>query len=140
MNFQNDPLKVAVDTNVLVSAFWSEHNRLTQILTLILNDFLIPCYSAEIMKEYLGVLHRPNLSFHFKEAKVEEIIEKIKADGLSVAVRPSLSSFIDESDRIFYDVAKSCDAYLITQNGKHFPNEPFILTPTQFLALPNFVN
>jgi hypothetical protein len=40
----------------------------------------------------------------------------------------------DESDRVFYDVAKTAGAYLITGNTKHFPQEPFILTPAEFVV------
>jgi hypothetical protein len=41
----------------------------------------------------------------------------------------------DEDDRVFYDTAKTAGAYLIPGNTKHFPQEPFILTPAQFLAM-----
>jgi hypothetical protein len=34
-----------------------------------------------------------------------------------------------------YDVAKTCDAYLITGNTKDYPAAPFIVTPAQFLAM-----
>ena len=39
----------------------------------------------------------------------------------------------DADDRIFYDAAKDNEAFLITGNTKHYPDEPFILTPAQFL-------
>jgi hypothetical protein len=39
----------------------------------------------------------------------------------------------DETDRKFYDVAKATDAILITGNTKHYPNEPFVLTPAAFV-------
>jgi predicted nucleic acid-binding protein len=42
----------------------------------------------------------------------------------------------DEDDRVFYDAAKTADAYLITGNSKHYPKESFILTPSEFLKLP----
>ena len=129
------PEKVVIDTNVLVSALWSKCGKSAQILTLILNDLLIPCVCSEIIQEYQDVLSRPHLVFHFNEARVEEIIGKIMADALSVVVKPSSVPFIDESDRVFYDVAIACSAYLITGNAKHFPHEPFILPPSQFLSL-----
>jgi len=135
MSWQEFPQNVVIDTNVLVSALWSKNSKSTKILALILNDSLIPCFNAEIMQEYREVLARPHLVFRFNEAGVEEIIGKITADGLSVVVKPSSTPFIDESDRVFYDVAIACSAYLITGNIKYFPNEPFILPPSQFLAL-----
>ena len=129
------PKKIVIDTNVLVSALWSESGKSTQILTLVLNDLLIPCFNAEIMQEYQEVLARPHLVFRFNKTRVEEIVGKIMTDGLSVVVKPNFTPFIDESDRFFYDVAIACSAYLITGNAKHFPGEPFILSPSQFLAV-----
>ena len=129
------PINVVIDTNILVSALWSEQGKPAKILTLIINDLLIPCFNAEIIQEYKEVLARPHLAFHFKKARVDVIINKIKADGLSVVVKPSSIVFVDESDRVFYDVAKASGAYLITGNSKHYPDEPFILSPSQFLIL-----
>ena len=39
----------------------------------------------------------------------------------------------DEDDRIFYDIAKASHAILLTGNIKHFPLEPFIVSPADFL-------
>jgi len=41
----------------------------------------------------------------------------------------------DEDERAFYDTAKNNDAYLVTGNTRHYPNESFILTPTEFIGL-----
>jgi len=41
----------------------------------------------------------------------------------------------DESDRIFYDTAKQSGSILITGNTKHFPDEPFIMTPAEFMRM-----
>ena len=128
-------MRIVLDTNVLVSALWSANNRLVQILARIIDGSLLPCYNAEIMQEYQEVLGRPHLAFRFADATVDEIIEKMKTDGLCVVVKPSAVSLIDEDDRCFYDVAKSCDAILVTGNTKHYPAESFIMSPSQFLDL-----
>ena len=128
-------MRVVIDTNVLVSALWSKNNRLSQIISTVINDKLTACYNAAIMDEYLDVLSRPKLAFHFEKSRVDEILNKIKIDGLSVVVTPSSMPFADESDRVFYDVAAACDAYLITKNLKDFPSKTFIITPDQFLPL-----
>ena len=44
---------------------------------------------------------------------------------------------LEEYDRVlhyrkFYEVAKFCHAILITGNGKHYPEEPDILTMSEF--------
>jgi len=126
-------MKVVLDTNILVSALWSANSRLAQILTLVIEGFLLPCYNTEIMQEYKEVLNRPHLSFRFAEAKVDEILDKIKIDGLCIAVTPSTIPFVDEDDRCFFDVAEVCGAILVTGNTKHYPNVEFIMTPAQFL-------
>ena len=45
----------------------------------------------------------------------------------------------DPKDRVFYEVVmegrKREDAYLITGNLRHFPSEPFIVTPRQMLDI-----
>jgi putative PIN family toxin of toxin-antitoxin system len=128
-------MKVVIDTNVLVSALWSRNNRLSQIISAVINDKLVACYNADIMAEYQDVLSRPKLAFHFEKSRVDEIINKIKIDGISVAVKPSSIPLPDESDRVFYDVAKVCEAYLITKNLQDFPSETFIIPPDQILYL-----
>jgi predicted nucleic acid-binding protein len=54
-----------------------------------------------------------------------------------IIIQPNVSEIMlpDESDRIFYDAAKSASAYLITGNLKHYPNEPHILLPAEFLKI-----
>jgi predicted nucleic acid-binding protein len=81
------------------------------------------------------VLLRPKLCF--AEHKVERLLAEIRIRGLSVTVRPSDFPMPDESDRKFYDIAKACDASLITGNKKHYPTEPFIITPSAFCETIN---
>ena len=126
-------MRVVLDTNVLVSALWSANNRLAQILTMVIEGFLLPCYNTEIMQEYQEVLSRPHLAFRFAEAKVDEILDKIRVDGLCITVAPSTIPFVDEDDRCFFDVAEACGAILVTGNAKHYPNVEFVMTPAQFL-------
>ena len=38
-------------------------------------------------------------------------------------------------DRIFYEVAASGGAYLVTGNLKHYPQEKFIVSPAQMIRL-----
>jgi len=41
----------------------------------------------------------------------------------------------DESDRTFYDTAKTCGAVLVTGNMRHYPSESFIMTPAKFWGM-----
>ena len=125
--------RVVVDTNVLVSALWTRQGNASRIVDMIVTRALQPCYNSEIMSEYKNVLSRPN--FKFSGTDISNLLEIIKSEGISILTVPSRIHFIDESDRVFYDVAKACNAYLITGNKKHFPPEAFILNPAEFFCI-----
>lgn len=36
---------------------------------------------------------------------------------------------------MFYEAAKSAKAYLVTGNAKHYPKEPMVVTPQDFLSI-----
>jgi hypothetical protein len=57
----------------------------------------------------------------------------LKKSGLCFDVPPSIFSMPDETDRVFYDVAKYAGAFLVTHNIKHYPKEPIIFTPREFV-------
>jgi predicted nucleic acid-binding protein len=47
---------------------------------------------------------------------------------------------LDEDDRVFYDTATASEAVLVTGNIRHFPAEPFVMTPADFLSVLNTDN
>ena len=89
--------------------------------------------SADIFAEYEDVLHRPRLQL--PAADVEIVLAAVRQYAETVQSVPSTDAMPHEDDRVFYDTAKSAGAYLITGNTKHYPQESFILMPTEFLAL-----
>jgi len=121
---------VVVDTNIVVSAFWSRNGNPARIIGLIQNRDVIPCYDYRILEEYEEVLSRAK--FGFDEWEVTDFLSQIKHDGMSIVAKAVDMLFADESDRKFYEVAKQCKAKLITGNLKHFPNENFVISPTDF--------
>jgi len=125
--------RVVFDTNVLVSALMSPTGNPANVYRMFLAGTLTPVYSKEILEEYQDVLYRPQLRISTKDADM--ILDAILLCG--ECMQPLASTFLmtDETDRIFYDVAKAADAYLITGNSRHYPEESFILTPTEFLKL-----
>lgn len=127
-----------IDTNVLVSALLS--NRMdtatVQLIGRLIGDDSIPVYSKEIMHEYQEVLSRKK--FKFPLNMIKYILSAIEKYG--VLVEPSETGVIlpDIKDLPFYEVVmekREDGAYLVTGNQKHFPIEPFIVTPRQMLDI-----
>jgi len=126
--------KVVIDTNVVISAHISKNGNPSKIIELLSDDKIKICYNEKILAEYAEVLSRKKFNFSIKIQNL--FINKVKKQGIYIT--PTISDIIlpDETDRIFYDTAKTANAYLITGNMKHYPiDEPFILTPVQFLEM-----
>lgn len=124
-------MHIVIDTNILVSALWSKNGTPAQIMGMIVGGALTSCYDYRILSEYAQVLHRPK--FHFFDKEINALLEWIEASGLSVIAEPIYEKFTDEADKKNYEVAKFCNAKLITGNAKHFPPDDFIFTPAKFL-------
>ena len=126
---------VVIDTNILVSALWSKNGAPARILSLIISGGLIPCYDYRILSEYRDVLSRPK--FKFTDSEINALLDWIVENGRQVIAEPLNVDFTDESDKKFYEVAKFCDAKLITGNIKHFPNDKLVLSVPEFLEQYN---
>lgn len=124
-------LKAVIETNVLVSALLSPSGNPAKILEHVLNCNIILCYDSRIIAEYQEVLLRPK--FGFDKRAVRQVIYYIVNSGISIVPEPILETFEDEDDKVFYEAAKSAKAYLVTGNVKHFPNDPLIISPQDFL-------
>ena len=125
-----DRVKVVIDTNILVSALWSDNGNASTIIKMI-SDGIIPFFNDSIFEEYTEVLNRPK--FTFSAHKRESLLVKMKEHGETVTPEKSDIPISDETDRIFYDTAMASGATLITGNRKDYPDEPFIMTPAEFL-------
>ncbi len=124
-------MNVVLDTNVIVSAVWSPGRNAGIIVGSVFSGKLTACYDDRIIEEYERVMRYPKL--HFTENEISAILEPIIKNGFSVIAEPiSDITFIDESDRKFYEVAKSCDAILITGNLKHYPDDRDVMSLSEF--------
>lgn len=122
---------VVLDTNVIVSALWTPDGKAAYIVNQVIAGNLKLCHDYRILTEYRKVLSRPK--FKFSLWQINFLLDTFEKDGISVI--PSLLSYIpfsDESDRVFYEVAKFCNAPLVTGNLKHFPKDDCIMTVTDF--------
>ena len=124
--------RVVLDTNIIVSAFLSPAGKPANILRLVLQKELEIFFNTAILVEYEQVLCRPKFAEQINKQGVERFFEILHEIGENVVTSPSTKVMPDETDRMFYDVAKKADALLITGNKKHYPNDPVILDPTEF--------
>ena len=82
------------------------------------------------------MLHRDK--FCFPESSIQSLLNAIKDNGICINRLDTEITLPDPKDLVFYEVmmAKRQDeAMLVTGNIKHFPKEPFIVTPNEFLAM-----
>ncbi len=134
---------VVIDTNVLVSSLLSKHSNsatVELIERLILGE-IIPIYSIEIMNEYREVLSRKK--FKFDLALIDFLLTSIERCGVLVSPKSTGVILPDISDLPFYEVVmekRADDAYLVTGNLKHFPNEKYIVTPREMIDILNSKN
>ena len=131
---------VVIDTNVLVSALLSKHDdaATVQILNLVFDGTIIPVYNAEILDEYCNVLHIKKCKF--TSENIQTVLDVIKIYGIFTVQTITNTELPDPKDLVFYEVVmskKDCGAYLVTGNSKHFPIEPFIVTPNELLKIIN---
>ena len=124
-------MNIVIDTNVLLSALLSPDKKASIILDKILNKSLTLCYNNEILEEYKAVLSRKK--FNIKRNDIGSLISFIRINCVNVFISSkSTIEFSDESDRVFYDVAMSIDAILITGNLKDFPKNKHIMSINDF--------
>jgi len=124
--------RVVIDTNILVSATLSPGGNPAKVLSLASDKQVELYYSEEILDEYHRVLAYEKLNI--APQTQQSTIDAIKEIGTLVKPTGSTVSFTDESDRIFYDVAKAIDeTILVTGNIKHYPDEAFIMLPADYL-------
>ncbi len=126
-----------LDTNVLVSALLARKSVPAQVLDEAVDGRIVPLYDDEILAEYEDVLRRDK--FPFQEQEVQAVINAICRRGICVEAEPIDILLPDPDDVVFYAVVmqkkKEGDAYLVTGNQKHFPREPFIVTPKEMVEI-----
>ena len=127
-----------IDTNVLISALLSskDDTATVQVLSKVLGGEIVPAYSNIIIKEYREVLSRKK--FGFSGELIEYLLSAIEKYGILIDPSPSGVTLPDMKDVPFYEVVlekRDDNAYLVTGNIKHFPKEPYIITPRELLNI-----
>ena len=128
-------VRIALDTNVLVSGLLSPQGASAQVLGLLLEGEIGLCVDARIVYEYREVLSRPEWKFSSDDALI--VLDALLADALVVTPSPLNLTLPDQDDVMFVEtaIAAGADA-IVTGNKKHFPQKVIkipILSPAELI-------
>ena len=114
------PLRLVLDTNIVVSAALKPDGLQRTVLLLALAKPARLYVSARILSEYRTVLARPEL--RIRKGLRRQFLQLIKNRARLVSPSRSLQITTDPGDNIFLECADAARAdYLVTGNQRHFP-------------------
>ncbi len=131
------PLRLVIDTNVLVSAALNPEGLQRTTLILAITKPAHLYVSLPILEEYAGVLSRPHLKI--RRGVRLQLLQLIKSHSSVVTPSRRLEVSNDPDDNMFIECADAARAdYLITGNQRHFPKfwkKTKIITSREFISL-----
>ena len=129
-------ISAVIDTNVLVSAFWSfgKDAPPMRILRALVNGTFAPVVSSGIVEEYREVLGRKK--FDFDAAAVNALLDFIVRHATWVTPAEADAPVADPKDKVFYCSALAENGTkVVTGNLKHFPKTPIVVSPAEFCTI-----
>ncbi len=131
------PLRLVIDTNVLVSAALNPDGLQRTTILIAMTKPARLYVSPPILEEYAGVLARPQLKI--RRGVRLELLQLIKNSSHMVVPSQRLEVANDPDDNVFLECADKAGAdYLITGNQKHFPKfwkKTKVITSREFITL-----
>jgi len=131
------PLRLVIDTNVLISAALKPEGLQRTALILAVTKPALFYVSHPILKEYADVLSRPELAI--RKGIRQQLLQLVKNHSHLVTPSRRLEVCTDRDDNVFIECADAARAdYLITGNQKHFPRfwkKTKIITTREFISL-----
>jgi putative PIN family toxin of toxin-antitoxin system len=131
------PLRLVIDTNVLVSAAINPAGLQRTVFLIAISKPARLYVSQPILEEYSEVLARPEL--RIRRGLRLQLLQLIKNHGHTVVPTRQLEATTDPADNIFLECADAARAdYLVTGNQKHFPRfwkKTKVVTPREFVSL-----
>ena len=131
------PLRLVIDTNVVVSAALKPEGLQRTALLIATAKPARLYVSQPILEEYADVLSRPEL--RIRKGLRLQLLQLIKNNGHIIAPSRRLNVCSDPDDDVFLECADAARAdYLITGNRKHFPafwRQTKIITTREFISL-----
>lgn len=114
------PLRIVLDTNVVVSALLNSDGLERSVLLLALTPPAKLFVSGAILAEYGLVLRRPRLKID--PARTDELLSLINELATTVTPAQRVVAATDQSDNKFLECVQAAGAdYLVTGNKRHFP-------------------
>jgi putative PIN family toxin of toxin-antitoxin system len=114
------PLRLVIDTNILVSAALKPNGLQRTVLLLALTKPARLYVTEAILVEYREVLSRPELKI--RRGLREQLLQLIKNNARLVSPAHALEIARDPGDDKFLECADAARAdYLVTGNQRHFP-------------------
>ena len=130
------PVRLVLDTNVLISAALKPEGLQRTVLILAVTKPAHLYISSAILTEYRDVLARPELQI--RRGVQQEALQLIKRRARSIVPGKRLQVTIDPKDNIFLECADEARAdYLVTGNVRHFPR---FWKRTKVITSREFVN
>jgi putative PIN family toxin of toxin-antitoxin system len=131
------PLRLVIDTNVLVSAALKPESLQRTTFLLATTKPARLYVSRPILEEYAEVLSRPEL--HIRKGFRLLLLQLIKNNSHVITASRRLEVASDPDDNMFLECADAARAdYLITGNQRHFPKfwkMTKIITSREFIGL-----
>jgi putative PIN family toxin of toxin-antitoxin system len=131
------PLRLVIDTNVLISAAIKPAGLQRTVLLLAITRPARLYVSRPILEEYREVLGRPEL--RIRKGLRQQLLQLIKNHSYTVVPSRRLDVTSDPDDNMFLECADAARAdYLVTGNQKHFPRfwkKTKIITTREFISL-----
>jgi len=131
------PLRLVLDTNIVVSAALKPQGLQRTILLLATTKPARMYVSAEIVAEYAEVLSRPELAI--RKGLRRQLLQFIRSRAHLVKPSRRLAVTSDPDDNMFLECADAARAdYLVTGNQRHFPKfwkSAKVITSREFVTL-----
>jgi putative PIN family toxin of toxin-antitoxin system len=131
------PLRLVLDTNVVVSVALRPEGLQRTVFLLVLTKPARLYVSAAILAEYRTVLSRPELQI--RKGLRHRFLQLIARRARLVSPAKRLTVTADPGDNIFVECADFARAdYLVTGNQRHFPRfwkQTKIITSREFIDL-----
>ena len=130
---------VVIDTNVLVSAMYSNASPPTAILEMIESGNIIPIFDKRMLKEYYNVFKYDKFKNIITDEMLRNTIYTIVNNGICINdVKETKTQMKDLYDIPFFEVKESSQEFesmLVTGNIKHFPKDNCIVTPKELIVI-----